>query len=76
MEIICVQCPEQYVYAANLNRKNDKSQNKLEALLLNVGQELDWSWFANTNSVVFASATLTVDRKFTSFAQAMGLNTS
>lgn len=76
VEIICVQCPEQYVYAANLNRKNDKSQNKLEALLLNVGQELDWSWFANTNSVVFASATLTVDGKFTSFAQAMGLNTS
>ena len=76
MEIICVQCPEQYVYAANLNRKNDKSQNKLEALLLNVGQELDWSWFANTNSVVFASATLTVDGKFASFAQAMGLNTS
>ena len=29
------------------------------------GQELDWSWFANTNSVVFASATLTVDGKFT-----------
>lgn len=76
VEVICVKCPEQYVYAANLNRKNDKSQNKLEALLLNVGQELDWNWFANTNSVVFASATLTVDGKFTSFAQAMGLNTS
>lgn len=76
VEVICVKCPEQYVYAANLNRKNDKPQNKLEALLLNVGQELDWNWFANTNSVVFASATLTVDGKFTSFAQAMGLNTS
>ena len=76
VDVICVQCPDRYVYAASLNRKNDRPQNKLEALLLNVGQTLEETLYANTHSVVFASATLTVDGGFSSFAGAMGLNTS
>lgn len=76
VEVICVQCPDCYVYAASLNRKNEKSQNKLEALLINVGAALDERLYATTHSVVYASATLTVDGGFTSFAHAMGLNTS
>lgn len=76
VDVICVQCPDQYVYAASLNRKNDRPQNRLEALLLNVGNTLDETFYADTHSVVYASATLSVDGKFTSFAQAMGLNTS
>lgn len=76
VDVICDKCPDHYVYAANLNRRNDRSQNKLEALLLNVGHTLDETWYANTNSVVFASATMTVDGSFASFAQAMGLNAS
>lgn len=76
VDVICVTMPDQYVYSASLNRKNDKSQNKLEALLLNVGNTLDETLYANTNSVVYASATLTVDGAFSSFANAMGLNTS
>ncbi|MEE0707068.1 MAG: helicase C-terminal domain-containing protein [Adlercreutzia sp.] len=76
VDIICVQCPPQYVYAAHLTRKNDRPQNKLEALLFNVGQKLDETWYANTHSVVFASATLAVDGSFAGFEEALGLNTS
>lgn len=76
VDVICVQCPPQYVYAASLTRKNDRPQDKLEALLLNVGSTLDETFYANTHAVVYASATLTVDGGFTSFASAMGLNTS
>lgn len=76
VEIICEQCPECYVYAAHLSRKNDRPQNKLEALLFNMGQKLDETLYANTHSVVFASATLAVDGSFKSFEEALGLNTS
>ncbi len=76
VEVICVQCPDRYVYAATLNRKNDRNQNKLEALLFNVGQTLNETLYANTHSVVYASATLAVDGGFKSFASAMGLGES
>ncbi|WP_296011017.1 helicase C-terminal domain-containing protein [uncultured Adlercreutzia sp.] len=76
VEVICVQCPDRYVYAATLNRKNDRNQNKLEALLFNVGQTLNETLYANTHSVVYASATLAVDGGFKSFAAAMGLGES
>ena len=76
VDIICVQCPDQYVYAAHLTRKNDKPQNKLEALLYNVGNKLDETFYTNTHSVVFASATLAVGDSFAGFENALGLNTS
>lgn len=76
VDVLFVQCPDCYVYAASLTRKADKPRNKIEALLLNVGQTLDECWYANTHSVVFASATLAVDGSFAGFEQAMGLNTS
>ncbi|MEC4175186.1 helicase C-terminal domain-containing protein [Adlercreutzia sp. R7] len=76
VEIICVQCPDQYVYAATLSRKNDRPRNKLEALLLNVGYTLNETLYANTHSVVFASATLSVDGSFVGFEQALGLGQS
>lgn len=76
VEVICKQGSDQYVYAAHLTRKNDRPQNKLEALLFNVGQKLDETLYANTHSVVFASATLSIDGGFESFEEAVGLNTS
>ena len=76
VEVICLQGPEQYVYSASLSRKNDRARNKLEALLLNVGQTLDETLYANTHSVVFASATLAVDGSFSGFENALGLGTS
>lgn len=74
VEVLFDQCPDHYVYAATLSRKADKNTNKLEALLLNVGETLDETWYVNTHSVVFASATLAVDDSFEEFEQAMGLN--
>lgn len=74
-EIILQKNPEQYVYSATLNRKADRAVDKLEALLVNVGDTLNEKLFANTHSVVFASATLSVNNSFEPFMQALGLNT-
>ncbi len=65
---------DKYAYAANLCKKKDKQTDKLQALLVNVGVALEQNLYAQTNSVVFASATLSIDGKFTSFENAMGLN--
>lgn len=76
---------ESYVYSVTLNRREGKgaraknpASNKtvFHAQLYNVGQELDETLYANTRSVVFTSATLTVNNSFEAFAGAMGLNTS
>lgn len=75
-EIILVTAPDTYAYAASLNRKKDRVSEKLEALLYNVGAAMNETLFARTHSVVFASATLTVDNRFDSFERALGLNES
>ena len=41
-----------------------------------MGETLNETLYARTHSVVYASATLTVDGSFNSFSQAMGLNES
>ena len=76
VEIILTKAPENYAYAATLCRKNDKPAEKLEALLLNVGEAMNETLYARTHSVVFASATLAVDQKFDAFENALGLNKS
>ena len=65
---------ERYVYAATLSKRGDRPIDKLEALLFNVGDMLGESFYANTKSVTFASATLAVGSSFASFKEAMGLN--
>lgn len=75
-EIILVQAPDTYAYAASLSRKKDRVAEKLEALLLNVGTAMNETLFARTHAVVFASATLAVDDRFDSFERALGLNAS
>lgn len=76
---------EAYVYSVTLNRREGKGArvNKADAnhtvfhsQLYNVGQELDETLYQNTRSIVFTSATLTVNDSFTAFSEAMGLNTS
>lgn len=74
-EVILDKAPDTYAYAATLCRKNDRTTEKLEALLLNVGEALVETLFARTHSVVFASATLAVDNSFSAFEAALGLNT-
>ncbi len=72
-DVILFSQSERYVYSAILNKKKDKEANKLLALLFNVGQTLDETLYAQTHSVVYTSATLAIDGKFTAFEQAMGL---
>lgn len=75
-EIILEKAPEAYAYSATLCRKNDRMVEKLEALLVNVGDMMNETLYARTHSTVFASATLAVNGKFKSFEDAMGLNAS
>lgn len=74
VETILDQAPDNYAYAASLCRKNDKATDKLEALLVNVGDAMNETLYARTHSVVFASATLAVDGTFDAFESALGLN--
>ncbi len=74
IEAIFVNPTDEYVYSATLYRRSDRSNNMLEALLFNVGNMLDETLYANTRSVVFTSATLTVDGSFSPFERALGLN--
>ena len=56
------------------NRKTDRKPEKLQALILDVGDELNERLYAKTHSVVFTSATLAVGDSFESFEHAVGLN--
>ena len=75
-EVILITGGDAYVYAATLCRKAERPTDKLEALLFNVGGRLDETLYASTFSVVYTSATLTVEGGFKAFEDAMGLNCS
>lgn len=75
-EVILHNPSHAYAYSATLNRKKDRPVDKLEALLVNVGEMMNDTLFSRTHSVVFASATLSVDNSFASFERALGLNAS
>lgn len=75
-ETILVTAPESYAYSATMSRKKDRVAEKLEALLISVGEAMNETLFARTHSVVFASATLAVDERFDAFESALGLNKS
>ena len=65
-----------YAYAAELTKTKDKFGDKLQALMMNIGEHLNETLFANTFSVVFTSATIAVDGSFDVFSRALGLNSS
>lgn len=75
---------DSYVYSVTLNRRNGKKslnshQGKapvFHAYFYNVGSELDETLYATTRSVVYTSATLTINGSFDYFSQSMGLNES
>lgn len=73
-ETILFSMPPTYAYAATLSKKRDHVAEKLQALLFNVGQRMNESLFTSTHSIVFSSATLTIDGSFNAFASALGLN--
>lgn len=73
-ETILFAAPPTYAYAATLSKKNDRVAENLQALLIDVGDKMNETLYANTHSVVFASATMTVDGTFKAFEQALGCN--
>lgn len=75
-EVFYLQGPDQFAYQLTLNRKKDKLVDRASALLLDVGEKMNETFFAQTHSAVFASATLTVGNTFESFNRAIGLNAS
>ena len=76
VELILENPGEAFAYSATLCRKRDRVAEKLEGLPVNVGAKLNETLYASTHSVVFASATLSVNGKFDGFASAMGLGQS
>lgn len=74
IDLILKQNPETFVYSATISRKNERPTDKLEALLFNVGDALNETLYANTHSVVYTSATMTVGDSFAAFESALGLN--
>lgn len=77
-DVVFVHPTDAYVCSACLTRRPDKGRgiknDVIRAMLYNVGSELNETLYANTRSVAFASATLTVNGSFQPFEQAMGLN--
>ena len=64
---------EAYAYQATLFRKKDRRIDRLQALMLDVGDKMNESFYAGAHSVVYTSATLSVGGRFDSFNQAVGL---
>lgn len=64
------------VYSVRLNRAKDKLNEVFTVQPLDVGALLNETLYQNTYSIVYTSATLSVDKGFESFEQAMGLNQS
>ena len=68
--------PDAYVYQASLVKKKDRRVDCMQAMPLNVGALLNETLFARTHSIVFTSATLSVNGKFDAFEHAIGLGES
>lgn len=65
---------ENSVYSVRLSRTKDRLNDVFSVQPLNVGQNLAETLYQETNSVIYTSATLSVDNRFDSFERAMGLN--
>ncbi len=73
IELIIVSPSDMNAFAATLSKKKDRYNDKLEALPMNVGETLNETLYARTHSIAFASATLSVNGKFDTFVNALGL---
>lgn len=76
LETIFFTSASNQVYSVRLNRTKDRFNEIFTAQPLDVGQNLNETFYQETNSVIYTSATLSVDGKFDSFEQAVGLNES
>lgn len=75
-ELIFEKQDSAFAYQASLNRKKDRFEDSFEALPLDIGLSMNETLYARTHSVIYASATLTVNQRFDSFVNTMGLGQS
>ena len=73
-ELIMEAADPRFVYSAKLSRKPERVAEELQAQVVDVGQMLGETLYEQTQSVVYASATVTIGEDFKSFMTAMGLN--
>lgn len=67
---------ENNVYSVRLNRTKGSLDEEFSVQPLDLGASLNESLYAETRSVIYASATLTIDGKFDAFERAVGFNQS
>ncbi len=67
---------ESYVFAADLYRNKEKTNDEISARPINVGEVLNETLFENTYSVIFTSATLSTEKNFNAISDSLGLNTT
>lgn len=72
-ELILETGDPRFVYSAKLSRKPERVAESLQAQIVDIGQTLGETLYENTESVVYASATITVGGEFKTFMNAMGL---
>lgn len=72
-ELILETGDPRFVYSAKLSRKPERVAELLQAQIVDIGQTLGETLYENTESVVYASATITVGGEFKTFMNAMGL---
>ena len=75
-ELILEKDDPRFVYSAKLSRKPERVAEILQAQIVDIGQALNETLYEHTESVVYTSATLTVNDNFTNFLSAMGLEES
>ena len=74
LEAMFFQENDNYVYSVRMNRTRGKLDEVFTVQPLDLGVSLGESLYADSRSVIYASATLAVDGQFDSFERAMGLN--
>lgn len=72
-ELILETADPRFVYSAKLSRKPERVAESLNAQVVDIGQALNETLYESTDSVVYASATITVGGDFGTFMGAMGL---
>lgn len=64
---------DSYAYQASLSRKKDRITDRIEAMPIDVGDKMNEMFYTRNQSVIYASATLSVAKKFDSFKTSVGL---
>lgn len=73
-ELIMEKADPKFVYSAKLSKKPERVSEVLQAQIIDVGQMLSETLYEKTESVAYASATITIGEDFKNFIGSMGLN--